>query len=202
MQPNPDTLKQYNCNNDKECLGVTGIISCRLGHCSNISELYQCYFNTSTNKNETVDSDKDNLKLNGYFHCINGRYALHGTDRLKSFAGVLRITGNRMTRYNRVRVIDFFFFFSCLPINWPILCDRYCNKITTIGVNVFLRYGDYVHTGDCQRVMAYNRANGPTAHGETLAEPKQIWTDENSTDGVFMASCTAVTNLHRVEPFM
>lgn len=105
------------------------------------------------------------------------------------------------TRYIN-RNLSYNWFFSCLPINWPIVCDRYCNKITTIGVNVFLRYGDYVHTGDCQRVIAYNKANGAMAHGETLAEPKQIWTDENSTNGIFMASCTTVTNLHKVEPFM
>ncbi|XP_022166393.1 uncharacterized protein LOC111030954 [Myzus persicae] len=150
-QANPDTLKRYNCNNNKECLGLTGIMACRLGHCSNMSELYQCYYNKS---GSSIDSDKDNLKLNGYFICDNG---------------------------------------SCFTIKWPFDCDRYCNKITTTGVNVFLRLGDTVHTGDCQRVVAYNKANGNAAHGEPLATPKEIWSDENSTIGIFMASCNSIT---------
>lgn len=84
-------------------------------------------------------------------------------------------------------------FSSCSTIKWPFDCDRYCNKITTTGVNVFLRLGDTVHTGDCQRVVAYNKANGNAAHGEPLATPKEIWTDENSTIGIFMASCNGIT---------
>ncbi|XP_050443347.1 uncharacterized protein LOC126847234 [Adelges cooleyi] len=149
-QANPDTLKRYNCNNNKECLGLTGIMSCRLGHCSNMSELYQCYY---TVNGSTIDSDRDNLNLNGYFHCDNG---------------------------------------SCSAITWPFACDRYCNKITTTGVNVFLRLGDTVHTGDCQRVVAYNKAKGNAIHGESLSEPMEIWTDENSTIGIFMASCNGI----------
>jgi len=69
-QANPDTLKRYNCNNNKECLGLTGIMACRLGHCSNMSELYQCYYNKS---GSSINSDTENLKLNGYFTCDNGR---------------------------------------------------------------------------------------------------------------------------------
>lgn len=151
LQANTDTLKRYNCNNNKECLGLTGIMACRLGHCSNMSELYQCYYNKS---GPPVDSDTENLKLNGYFDCVNG---------------------------------------SCYSIKWPFDCDRYCNKITTTGVNVFLRTGDTVFTGDCQRVVAYNKANGNAAHGEPLATPKEIWTDENSTIGIFMASCNTIS---------
>lgn len=82
---------------------------------------------------------------------------------------------------------------SCYSLVWPFACDRYCNKITTTGVNVFLRLGDTVHTGDCQRVVAYNKANGNAEHGEPLATPKEIWTDENSTTGIFMASCNGIT---------
>ncbi|XP_025420027.1 uncharacterized protein LOC112690272 isoform X1 [Sipha flava] len=152
-QANPETLKRYNCNNNKECLGLTGIMACRLGHCSNMSELYQCYYNTS-NSELAFDSDRENLKLNGYFHCDNG---------------------------------------SCKSIKWPFACDRYCNKITTTGVNVFLRLGDTVYTGDCQRVVAYNKANGNATQGEQLATPREIWTDENSTIGIFMASCNGIT---------
>lgn len=87
----------------------------------------------------------------------------------------------------------FFAFFSCSAIKWPFACDRYCNKITTTGVNVFLKLGETVHTGDCQRVVAYNKANGNEAHGEPLETPVEIWTDENSTRGIFMASCNGIT---------
>lgn len=82
---------------------------------------------------------------------------------------------------------------SCFALKWPFACDRYCNKITTTGVNVFLRLGDTVHTGDCQRVVAYNKANGNAAPGEPLATPKVIWTDDNSTISIFMASCNGIT---------
>jgi len=87
---------------------------------------------------------------------------------------------------------NYHLFPSCYPIKWPFACDRYCNKITTTGVNVFLRLGDTVHTGDCQRVVAYNQANGRTMHGKQLDTPKEIWTDENSTIGIFMASCNGI----------
>lgn len=74
LQANPDTLKRYNCNNNGECVELTGIMACRLGHCSNMSELYQCYYNTNFTGETLIDSDLENLKLNGYFHCNNGKW--------------------------------------------------------------------------------------------------------------------------------
>lgn len=59
-------------------------------------------------------------------------------------------------------------------------------------MNVFLRLGDTVHTGACQRVVAYDRSNGNAAHGERLATPVEIWTNSNTTRGIFMASCNGI----------
>jgi hypothetical protein len=42
-------------------------------------------------------------------------------------------------------------------------------------------------------VVAYNKANGNATQGEQLATPREIWTDENSTIGIFMASCNGIT---------
>lgn len=58
---------------------------------------------------------------------------------------------------------------------------------------MFLRFGDSVQTGECQRVVAYNKANGNMAHGEPLETPQEIWNYENSTIGIFMASCNGIT---------
>lgn len=74
LQANPETLKRYNCNNNGECTELTGIMACRLGHCSNMSELYQCYYNTNFTGEMLIDSDLENLKLNGYFHCNSGKW--------------------------------------------------------------------------------------------------------------------------------
>ncbi|KAL1493212.1 hypothetical protein ABEB36_011309 [Hypothenemus hampei] len=66
---NFNTLKRYNCNNGTECALLKGVFNCSLGHCSNLSQIYDfhdCYYKAD---GFTVDSDKDNAKLNGYFEC-------------------------------------------------------------------------------------------------------------------------------------
>ncbi|XP_030762384.1 uncharacterized protein LOC115887177 [Sitophilus oryzae] len=64
-----NALKKYNCNNGSECAVLKGIFNCSLGHCSNLSQIYDfknCHYKAD---GFTVDSDKDNAKLSGYFEC-------------------------------------------------------------------------------------------------------------------------------------
>lgn len=59
-------LKRYNCNNGTECSTLFGVFNCSLGHCANMSEIFQCHHKAD---GFVVDSDKDNTKLNGFFEC-------------------------------------------------------------------------------------------------------------------------------------
>ncbi|XP_066592390.1 uncharacterized protein Teh4 [Prorops nasuta] len=69
-QVNMRSLKKYNCNNGSECSMLTGVFNCSLGHCSNMSELMLCHHKAD---GIVVDSEKDNMKLNGFFSCQNSR---------------------------------------------------------------------------------------------------------------------------------
>ncbi|CAH1103619.1 unnamed protein product [Psylliodes chrysocephalus] len=62
----PDQLKKHNCNNGTECASLRGVFNCSLGHCANMSQLYDCHYKAD---GFTVDSDRDNAKLNGFFEC-------------------------------------------------------------------------------------------------------------------------------------
>nr|CAH7735571.1 unnamed protein product [Callosobruchus chinensis] len=59
-------LKRHNCNNGTECASLKGLFNCSLGHCTNMSKIYQCHYKAD---GFTVDSDRDNVKLNGFFEC-------------------------------------------------------------------------------------------------------------------------------------
>lgn len=131
-QVNIAAVKRYNCNNGSACGQLSGVFECKLGHCSNLSEVMLCHDKPD---GAIVDADKDNLKLNGNFRCVNSR---------------------------------------CTRIKSPFTCDRYCPKITTYGVNVFLMHGDNVIGASCDRALALNKANG-SSPGERLAQPKEIW---------------------------
>lgn len=39
---NEDSLKRHNCNADGECEDISGVFSCKRGHCANLSEIYNC----------------------------------------------------------------------------------------------------------------------------------------------------------------
>ncbi|EZA57668.1 hypothetical protein DMN91_002525 [Ooceraea biroi] len=69
-QVNMGSMKRYNCNNGSECGMLTGVFNCSLGHCSNMSELMLCHHKAD---GIVVDSEKDNMKLNGFFSCQNSR---------------------------------------------------------------------------------------------------------------------------------
>ncbi|KAJ8933025.1 hypothetical protein NQ314_014265 [Rhamnusium bicolor] len=68
---NSEQLKRHNCNNGTECASLKGVFNCSLGHCTNISQIYQCHYKAD---GFTVDSDKDNVKLNGFFECRGAKY--------------------------------------------------------------------------------------------------------------------------------
>ncbi|XP_070169000.1 tipE homolog 4 [Polyergus mexicanus] len=67
---NMGSMKKYNCNNGSECSMLTGVFNCSLGHCSNMSELMLCHVKAD---GVAIDSEKDNMKLNGFFSCQNSR---------------------------------------------------------------------------------------------------------------------------------
>ncbi|XP_039300089.1 uncharacterized protein LOC111050185, partial [Nilaparvata lugens] len=62
---------------------------------------------------------------------------------------------------------------KCTKIKRPFLCDRYCNKITTSSMNLFIQYEDNVYAGDCRQVKVGD---------------KQIWNEQE----IFLASCHTV----------
>lgn len=64
------SMKRYNCNNGSECGMLTGVFNCSLGHCSNMSELMLCHYKAD---GVIIDSERDNMKLNGFFSCQNSR---------------------------------------------------------------------------------------------------------------------------------
>ncbi|XP_046398359.1 uncharacterized protein LOC124165110 [Ischnura elegans] len=68
---NPAALRRINCNVDEACGAISGVFNCSLGHCANMSEIYQCH--NATGDGPTIDSDKDNMKLNGFFECHKSR---------------------------------------------------------------------------------------------------------------------------------
>ncbi|KYQ47896.1 hypothetical protein ALC60_13066 [Trachymyrmex zeteki] len=69
-QVNMGNMKRYNCNNGSECSMLTGVFNCSLGHCSNMSELMLCHHKAD---GIVIDSEKDNMKLNGFFSCQHSR---------------------------------------------------------------------------------------------------------------------------------
>ncbi|XP_014242583.1 uncharacterized protein LOC106662779 [Cimex lectularius] len=143
----PEKVKRYNCNLDNECATLTGVFNCSLGHCANMSELFLCHNHAD---GIVVDSDKDNLKLNGFFECYH----------------------SRCTKYRK-----------------NLNCDRYCSKITTTSMNVYLQSGDNVFTGECDRVVAFNEVNG-NEPGVVLEDPKEIWTSRDNR--TLFASCDMI----------
>ncbi|KAK0162154.1 hypothetical protein PV327_008515 [Microctonus hyperodae] len=146
-QVNLHSLKRYNCNNGSSCGSLTGVFNCSLGHCANMSELMLCHF---TADGIIIDSEKDNMKLNGFFSCQNSR---------------------------------------CTKIKHPFSCDRYCPKISTTNVNVFLMQDDNVYVARCSSALALNRANGNLLGTRHSNNPVKIW-DEH--DSGLIASCFAV----------
>lgn len=75
-------------------------------------------------------------------------------------------------------------------------CDRYCNKITTATVNVYLKYDDNLYTADCKQAIAYNKVQG-NEPGVQI-DPVEIWADEK-TKGVLFGSCKDVVKTSNSE---
>ncbi|XP_055373381.1 uncharacterized protein LOC129606830 [Condylostylus longicornis] len=65
-QVDPNNFKKYNCNNGTICSNLHGLFNCSNGHCKNISEFMLCHH---TADGPSIDPEKDNSKLNGYFEC-------------------------------------------------------------------------------------------------------------------------------------
>ncbi|XP_037025396.1 uncharacterized protein LOC119066835 [Bradysia coprophila] len=70
-QVKPEAIKKFNCNNGTECAVLSGVFNCSLGHCKNMSELYLCHH--KADGGVVIDAEKDNLKLNGFFECVNSK---------------------------------------------------------------------------------------------------------------------------------
>lgn len=67
---NHAALKRYNCNNGSECSSIRGVFNCSMGHCTNMSQVYHCHHKAD---GPVLDSDKDNVKLNGFFECQDSK---------------------------------------------------------------------------------------------------------------------------------
>ncbi|XP_031626125.1 uncharacterized protein LOC116342590 [Contarinia nasturtii] len=61
---------KYNCNNGTQCSALTGLFDCSLGHCRNVSTHFLCHYNAD---GITIEADRDNMKLNGFFDCKKSR---------------------------------------------------------------------------------------------------------------------------------
>ncbi|XP_055911841.1 uncharacterized protein LOC129945905 [Eupeodes corollae] len=59
-------LKKFNCNNGTACNNLRGVFNCSNGHCKNMSEFFLCHHKAD---GPTLNSEKDNTKLNGFFEC-------------------------------------------------------------------------------------------------------------------------------------
>nr|XP_023013544.1 uncharacterized protein LOC111503475 [Leptinotarsa decemlineata] len=82
-------LKKHNCNNGTECASLRGVFNCSLGHCTNISEIYECHYKAD---GFSVDTDKDNAKLNGFFECKGAKCT-----KIKRFPSCDRICKENIT---------------------------------------------------------------------------------------------------------
>ncbi|XP_049807077.1 uncharacterized protein LOC126249465 [Schistocerca nitens] len=69
-QVNPSSLPKFNCNNGSECGALTGFYSCKNGHCDGMSKMHECTYKAD---GLVVDSERENVKLNGYFLCKKAR---------------------------------------------------------------------------------------------------------------------------------
>ena len=67
----------------------------------------------------------------------------------------------------------------CAKIKKAMTCDRYCQKITTSGMNVYISYDNDVYSLDCQKMFSDEESK------------KEIWSEERYSDVLFV-SCTKV----------
>ncbi|XP_012157931.1 uncharacterized protein LOC101450843 [Ceratitis capitata] len=71
-------LNKFNCNNGTVCNNIRGVFNCSNGHCKNMSEFFLCHHKPD---GPTINSAKDNTKLNGFFEC----HGVHCTKIKKPF---------------------------------------------------------------------------------------------------------------------
>lgn len=69
-QVDPTGLNLTNCNNGNTCNQLDGVFNCSLGQCANMSEIFLCHYKAD---GFVIDTDKDNMKLNGFFECKGSR---------------------------------------------------------------------------------------------------------------------------------
>ncbi|XP_044250592.1 uncharacterized protein Teh4 [Drosophila takahashii] len=72
-------LNKFNCNNGTACNNIRGVFNCSNGHCKNMSEFFLCHHKAD---GHTINSQKDNTKLNGFFEC----HGVHCTKIKKPFS--------------------------------------------------------------------------------------------------------------------
>ncbi|XP_037825349.1 uncharacterized protein LOC119613389 [Lucilia sericata] len=72
-------LNKFNCNNGTACNNIHGVFNCSNGHCKNMSEFFLCHHKAD---GPTINSAKDNTKLNGFFEC----HGVHCTKIKKPFS--------------------------------------------------------------------------------------------------------------------
>ncbi|KAJ1531942.1 hypothetical protein ONE63_000582 [Megalurothrips usitatus] len=80
----------------------------------------------------------------------------------------------------------------CTKIRRPFSCDRYCSKITTTAMNVFLMHEDNLFTGECREAFALNRADG--SEPGAPVNMTEVW-HEDKSGGALLASCLSVVRV-------
>lgn len=141
-------------------------------NCTRLNTVSCPQVNTDALKRYNCNNDSECATLTGVFNCSLGHCANmselflchHKADGIvvDSDKDNLKLNGFFECKKSK-----------CTKIKRPFLCDRYCNKITTSSMNVFIQYEDNVYAGDCRQV--------------TVGD-KQIWNEQE----VFMASCHTV----------
>ncbi|KAF4524692.1 hypothetical protein B566_EDAN009536 [Ephemera danica] len=176
---NEGMLKSLNCNNDDECKSITGVFTCKRGHCSNLSEIYNC---KPVADGSIIDATKDNLKLNGFFECVASRCRhIRKTpfpcDRYCSKINTIRGNGDKanvlLLHGDNVEVV------TCAR---AVRFNRYAFLFSPFLYDIIECENKFVFSSD---IVATTNDNMTTDEPIELNE-EVIWTPDK---GVLMAAC-------------
>ncbi|KAJ9600905.1 hypothetical protein L9F63_000948, partial [Diploptera punctata] len=159
----------------------------QLGNCSRLHSIACPPVDEKALKRYNCNNGSECGALTGLFNCSNGHcanmsevyqcyYKADGAT-IDSERDNMKMSGFLECKKSR-----------CTFIKKPFQCDRFCNRIATTNVNVYVLYDDLLYTGDCMNAVAFNSANG-TDPGYKI-EPTQFWHKED--DKVLMTSCQSI----------
>uniref|UniRef100_A0A1B6EBF3 Uncharacterized protein n=2 Tax=Clastoptera arizonana TaxID=38151 RepID=A0A1B6EBF3_9HEMI len=159
-----------------------------LENCTRLTSVSCPPANSAVLKRFNCNNDKECATLTGIFNCSLGHCANMSTLYLCHHkADGIIVDSDK----DNLKLNGFFECYKsrCTKIKRQFYCDRYCNKITTTAVNVYVQYENDVFTGTCNRMVAHNRANGSDVG--IKVEATEVWR-ETGLPEVVMASCHKV----------